>query len=139
MFGVGAVIQAAGLVYEEHSWPNATSPHEAPNEEINPGFTSGSGETLFSPHTHTQKVCHTLFFFSVMQPAPFEFTNDRLWLIPEAGLREEMIQSRPLVQSALSSSPHKTVIFHKWHICSGTKMSDLPFVQFLDLVLSYYL
>lgn len=59
----GFVIQAAGLVYQERSWPNDTSPHEVPNEEINPGFTPGSGETLFrlSPHTHTQKVCHALF------------------------------------------------------------------------------
>lgn len=61
----GFVIQAAGLVYEERSWPNDMSPHEAPNKEINPGFTPGSGETLFrlSPHTHMQKVCHALFFF----------------------------------------------------------------------------
>lgn len=84
-------------------------------------------------HTRIRKkVCHWLFFFfflSVIQPAPFEFTNDRLRLIPEAGLRGEMIQSRPLLQSALSSSPHKTAIFHNWHIGSGTETSDLPFVQ----------
>lgn len=65
-----------------------------------------------------------------MQLAPFEFTNDRLRLIPEAGLREEMIESRPLLQTTLSTPPNKTVIFHNWHICSGTEMSDLPFVQF---------
>lgn len=144
MFGVGAVIQAAGLVYEERFWPNVTSPHEAPNKEINPGFTPGSGETLFrlSPHTHMQKVCHTLFFFlSVIQRAPFEFTNDKLLLIPEAGLREEMIQSRPLLQTVLSSFPHKSAIFHNWHICSGTEMSDLPFVQvfFLEFCSVFYI
>lgn len=62
--GGGVVFQAAGLVYQERSWPNDTSPYEAPNEEINPGFTPGSGETLFrlNPHTHTHKVCHTFFF-----------------------------------------------------------------------------
>lgn len=64
MFEVGAVIQAAELVYEERSWPNVTSPHEAPNEEINPGFTPGSGETFrLSPHTHTQKSVSLAFFF----------------------------------------------------------------------------
>ena len=36
------------------------------------------------------------FFFTVVQPAPFEFTYDRLRLIPKAGLREEMFQSRSL-------------------------------------------
>lgn len=136
-FGVGADIQATGLVYEERSWPNVTSPHGAPNQEINPGFTPGSGETLFrlSPHTHTQKVCHVLFFFPVMQLAPFEFTNDRLRLIPEAGLREEMIQSRPLLQTVLSLSPYKTAIFHNWHM-QRTEMSYLPFVQLFFFFLS---
>lgn len=88
----------------------------------------------YSGLAHTRihkKYVIRFFFFSLMQPAPFEFTNDRLRLIPEAGLREEMIQSRPLLQTALSSSPHNTAIFHNWHICSGTEMSDLPFVQLL--------
>lgn len=69
-------------------------------------------------HTRIRKKCVICFFFflSVIQLAPFEFTNDRLRLIPEAGLREEMIQSRPLLQTALSCSPHKTAIFYNWHI-----------------------
>lgn len=74
MFEVGAVIQAAELVYEERSWPNVTSPHEAPNEEINPGFTPGSGETFrLSPHTHTQKSVSLAFFFF-----PFCYTTGSL-------------------------------------------------------------
>lgn len=136
MFRVGAVIQATGLVYEERFWPNLTSPHEAPNKEINPGFTPGSGQTLFrlSTHRHTQKVCHELFsffffFLLLCNRLPLSSLMTGCGSFQRPDLEKRCSSRDPFTNCAVIFSTYSCNIPQLAHLQWNRDQSDLPFVQ----------